>query len=104
VNRDLATVFLHAFADAHPLTPRGVQEALERVKVVPAASGSAGLPVVRSVDSGPGAGGWAGYLVARELDPDGVTSGWSGATVRVKMVCEAIELPRTSNRSVGHAS
>ena len=23
VNRDLATVLLHAFADAHPLTPRG---------------------------------------------------------------------------------
>lgn len=26
-------VFLHAFADAHPLTPRGVNEALERVKM-----------------------------------------------------------------------
>ena len=42
VNRDLATVFLHAFADAHPLTPRGVKEALERVKMLPAASGAPG--------------------------------------------------------------
>ena len=51
VNRDLATVFLHAFADAHPLTPRGVQEALERVKMVPAASGAPGTaPLVRQVD------------------------------------------------------
>ena len=42
VNRDVATVLLHAFADAHPLTPRGVKEALERVKMVPAASGAPG--------------------------------------------------------------
>ena len=58
VNRDLATVFLHAFADAHPLTPRGVKEALERVKMVPAASGAPGdPPLVRA--SGPGGAGWA---------------------------------------------
>ena len=38
VNRDLATVLLEAFADAHPLTPRGVRDALERVKMLPAAS------------------------------------------------------------------
>ena len=44
VNRDLATVLLHAFADAHPLSPRGVKEALERVKMVPAASGSLSGP------------------------------------------------------------
>ena len=72
VNRDLATVLLHAFADAHPLTPRGVKEALERVKMLPAASRRAGHPaVVRQVDPP----GWmgAGYLVARQLDPDGVT-------------------------------
>ena len=51
VNRDLATVLLHAFADAHPLSPRGVKEALERVKMLPAASGAPGHPpLVRQVD------------------------------------------------------
>jgi ABC-type branched-subunit amino acid transport system substrate-binding protein len=73
VNRDLATVLLHAFADAHPLTPRGVRDALERVKMLPAASGSPGTRL--------SFGKWArrgwmgtGYLVARRLDPDGRTS------------------------------
>lgn len=73
VNRDLATVLLHAFADAHPLSPRGVKEALERVKMLPAASGAPGTRLsfgkwMRR--------GWvgAGYLVARKLDADGVTS------------------------------
>jgi len=73
VNRDLATVLLHAFADAHPLTPRGVKEALERVKLLPAAAGSPGTRLsfgkwMRR--------GWvgAGYLVARRLDPDGINS------------------------------
>jgi branched-chain amino acid transport system substrate-binding protein len=73
VNRDLATVLLHAFADAHPLSPRGVKEALERVKLVPAASGSPGtrLSFGRWTRRG-----WvgAGYLVARRLDPDGTSS------------------------------
>ena len=70
VNRDIATVLLHAFADAHPLSPRGVKEALERVKMLPAASGAPGTRInfgkwMRR--------GWmgAGYLVARRLDPDG---------------------------------
>jgi ABC-type branched-subunit amino acid transport system substrate-binding protein len=73
VNRDLATVLLHAFADAHPLSPRGVKEALERVKMLPAASGAPGTRLsfgkwMRR--------GWvgAGYLVARRLDADGVNS------------------------------
>jgi branched-chain amino acid transport system substrate-binding protein len=73
VNRDLATILLHAFADAHPLSPRGVKEALERVKLLPAASGSPGTRLtfgkwIRR--------GWVGtsYLVARRLDPDGTTS------------------------------
>lgn len=73
VNRDVATVMLHAFADAHPLTPRGVKEALERVKMLPAASGAPGTRV--------GFGQWmrrawigSGYLVARRLDQDGVNS------------------------------
>ena len=73
VNRDLATVFLHAFADAHPLTPRGVQEALERVKMLPAASGAPGTYLSFGKWTRRGWMG-AGYLVARELDPDGVTS------------------------------
>lgn len=73
VNRDLATVLLHAFADAHPLTPRGVKEALERVRMLPAASGAPGT----RLSFGPWTRrGWvgAGYLVARTLDPDGVSS------------------------------
>ena len=73
VNRDIATALLRAFADAHPLSPRGVKEALERVKMVPAASGAPGTRV--------SFGKWtrrawmgAGYLVARRLDPDGVNT------------------------------
>ena len=42
VNRDIATVLLRAFADARPLSPRGVKEALERVKMLPAATGAPG--------------------------------------------------------------
>jgi ABC-type branched-subunit amino acid transport system substrate-binding protein len=73
VNRDLATVLLHAFADARPLSPRGVKEALERVKMLPAASGSPGTRLsfgkwTRRGWMGPG------YLVARKLDPDGKTA------------------------------
>jgi len=73
VNRDIATVLLHAFADAHPLTPRGVKDALERVKMIPAASGA---PGTRLSFGKWNRRGWmgAGYLVARRLDPDGVTS------------------------------
>ena len=73
VNRDIAVTLLHAFADAHPLSPRGVKEALERVKMLPAASGAPGTRV--------SFGKWtrrawmgAGYLVARRLDPDGINS------------------------------
>ena len=72
VNRDIATVLLHAFADAHPLSPRGVKEALERVKMVPAASGAPGTRVSFGKWTRRGWMG-AGYLVARPLDPDGVT-------------------------------
>ena len=71
VNRDLATVLLHAFADAHPLSPRGVKEALERVKMVPAASGSPGTRLSFGKWTRRGWMG-AGYLVARTLDADGV--------------------------------
>ena len=73
MNRDFATVLLHAFADAHPLTPRGVKEALERVKMVPAAAGASGTRLSFGKWTRRGWMG-AGYLVARRLDPDGTTS------------------------------
>ncbi len=73
VNRDLATVLLAAFADAHPLTPRGVKEALERVKMLAAASGSPGTRLSFGKWTRRGWMG-AGYLVARRLDPDGKNS------------------------------
>ena len=73
VNHDIATVLLHAFADAQPLSARGVKEALERVKMVPAASGSAGTRLSFGKWTRRGWMG-AGYLVARRLDPDGTTS------------------------------
>lgn len=73
MNRDFATVLLHAFADAQPLSPRGVKEALERVKMVPAAGGSPGTYLSFGKWTRRGWMG-AGYLVARTLDPDGVHS------------------------------
>jgi ABC-type branched-subunit amino acid transport system substrate-binding protein len=73
VNRDVATVLLRAFADARPLSPRGVKDALERVKMVPAASGAPGT-MLRFGPWSHRAWMGAGYLVARRLDPDGVTS------------------------------
>jgi ABC-type branched-subunit amino acid transport system substrate-binding protein len=69
VNRDLATILLHAFADAHPLTPRGVKEALERVKMIPAASGAPGTRLSFGKWTRRGWMG-AGYLVARQLNPE----------------------------------
>lgn len=73
VNRDLATVLLHAFANAHPLTPRGVRDALEQVKMLPAASGSPGTRLSFGKWTRRGWMG-AGYLVARKLNSDGRTS------------------------------
>src|SRR5262249_4982551 len=73
VNRDLATILLHAFADAHPLTPRGVRDALERVKMLPAASGAPGTRLSFGKWTRRGWMG-AGYLVARRLNSDGKTS------------------------------
>jgi branched-chain amino acid transport system substrate-binding protein len=73
VNRDLATVLLQAFADAKPLSPKGVKEALERVKLVPAASGAPGTRISFGKWMHRGWMG-AGYLVARRLDPDGSTA------------------------------
>jgi branched-chain amino acid transport system substrate-binding protein len=70
VNRDIANSLLLALIDAHPLSPRGVKEALERVRMVPAASGSPGTRVSFGKWTRRGWMG-AGYLVARRLDPDG---------------------------------
>jgi branched-chain amino acid transport system substrate-binding protein len=73
VNRDLAVALLQAFAYARPLSPAGVRDALERVKMFPAASGAPGTRISfgRYMHRG-----WMGpgYLVARQLDPDGVTA------------------------------
>ena len=66
-------MLLHAFADAHPLTPRGVKEALERVKMLPAASGAPGTRLSFGKWTRRGWMG-AGYLVARRLDSDGISS------------------------------
>ena len=73
VNHDVAATLVRAFTDAHPLSPRGVKEALERVKMMPAASGAPGTRV--------SLGKWtrrawmgSGYLVARTLDADGINS------------------------------
>ena len=73
VKRDIATVLLHGFAGARPLTPRGMKESLERVKSIPAA---AGAPGTRLAFGNWMRRGWQGsaYLVARRLDPDGKTS------------------------------
>ena len=51
VNRDVAATLVRAFTDAHPLSPRGVKEALERVKMHARRLGRARHPsVVRQVD------------------------------------------------------
>ena len=67
---DIARVMLTAIANARPLTGRGVKEALERVKMLPAASGAPGtrLRFGRFIRQG-----WMGseYLVARRVLPDG---------------------------------
>jgi branched-chain amino acid transport system substrate-binding protein len=69
--------FARAFANAEPLSPRGVLEALERVKMVPAASGAPGTAIsfgkwTRRGWMGPG------YLVARTLNPDHETHRLAG--------------------------
>jgi branched-chain amino acid transport system substrate-binding protein len=77
VSRDVAVSFARAFANAEPLSPRGVLEALERVKMVPAASGAPGTAIsfgkwTRRGWMGPG------YLVARTLNPDHETHRLAG--------------------------
>jgi branched-chain amino acid transport system substrate-binding protein len=69
VCRDAAVCFLDALVNARPLSPRGIKEALERVKMLPAASGSPGTRLSFGQWTRRGWMG-AGYLVARRLDPD----------------------------------
>jgi branched-chain amino acid transport system substrate-binding protein len=77
VFRDVAVALLHALADAEPLSPRGVLEGLERVKLLPAASGSHGTRISFGKWCRMGWMG-AGYLTARTLDPDGRTHRLAG--------------------------
>jgi branched-chain amino acid transport system substrate-binding protein len=80
--RDCATSLLYALAEAKPLSPLGVKNALERVKMLPAACGSPGTRISfgRWIHRG-----WmgAGYMVARTLDPDGKELGqyWKSSLV-----------------------
>jgi ABC-type branched-subunit amino acid transport system substrate-binding protein len=69
VSRDFATIVVQALADAKPLSPRGVCQALERVKMLPAASGNSGTRISYGKWTRRGWMG-TGYLVAREFDPD----------------------------------
>ncbi len=82
VNHDVAATLVRAFADSHPLSPRGgVKEALERVKMMPAASGAPGT-ACRWVN-GRGARGWepATWWRARSI-PTASTHTWSIASAR----------------------
>jgi len=67
--RDCAMSILAAFSDAAPLSPLGVKDALERVKMLPAACGSPGTRISFGKWTRRGWMG-AGYLVAREVAPD----------------------------------
>lgn len=70
---DVGRMMLLAIADARPLTGLGVKAALERIKMVPAASGAPGtrLRFGRYIRHG-----WMGteFLVARRVLPDGSRS------------------------------
>jgi branched-chain amino acid transport system substrate-binding protein len=66
---DVGTVIAHGLAGARPLTGEGVRDAIERIKLVPSASGAPGtcLRFGRFIRQG-----WMGvdYLVARRVLPD----------------------------------
>jgi branched-chain amino acid transport system substrate-binding protein len=72
-SRDFASVVVHALSDAKPLSPRGVCEALERVKMLPAASGAAGTRISYGKWTRRGWMG-TGYLVARQFDDSDPTT------------------------------
>ena len=66
---DLGNVAVHALAYAEPLSPTGVKNGLERVKMLPAATGSAGTHISYGRWK---RNGWhgAGYLTARSVADD----------------------------------
>lgn len=66
---DVAHAFVAALEQAEPLSPRGVMEALERVKMLPAACGEPGTRISFGKWTRRGWMG-AGYLIAREVAPD----------------------------------
>ena len=70
---DMARVVMRGVAGAQPLTGLGVKEALERIKMMPAACGAPGTRIKfgRFLRQG-----WVGseYLVARRILPDGTRS------------------------------
>jgi branched-chain amino acid transport system substrate-binding protein len=76
---DMGRVIALALAGAKPLTGRGVKEALERVKMVPAATGAPGTKLrfgrfIRQGFMG------AEYLVARRVLPDGSRTVFHGTS------------------------
>jgi len=70
IAHDLGQVIAHALANARPLTGKGVRDAIEKIKMLPAASGSPGtrLRYGKYIHQG-----WMGaeYLVARRILADG---------------------------------
>ncbi len=65
----MGQAFVAALERAEPLSPRGIMEALERVKMVLAACGEPGTRISFGKWTRRGWMG-AGYLVAREVAPD----------------------------------
>ena len=78
---DVGQAFVAALARAEPLSPRGVMEALERVKMVPAACGEPGTRISFGKWTRRGWMG-AGYLVAREVAPDFTSTVFRGRLSR----------------------
>jgi branched-chain amino acid transport system substrate-binding protein len=64
---DIGNILVRALSDAEPLSPTGIKDALERVKMLPAASGADGTRISFGKWKHMG---WMGasYLVAREFD------------------------------------
>jgi ABC-type branched-subunit amino acid transport system substrate-binding protein len=67
---DLSNCVIEALANAAPLSPKGVKEALERIKMMPAAAGSKGTRISFGQWTRRGWMG-AGYLTARQFTGDG---------------------------------
>ena len=70
---DLGNSVIEALANAQPLSPRGMKESLERVKMLPAAAGSPGTRISFGEWTHRGWMG-AGYLTARKFTGEGKKS------------------------------